>query len=92
LAIAQQHGFESYAITFRCGQRHEYEIEAARRIAEHMRVAQHVVVDFDLRLFGGSVLTGDIALPRDRSVQETGGRESLRRQQRVGVPLLQSVR
>ena len=72
LGIAQEQGFETHAITFRYGQRHAMEIESAHRIAERMQVAQHVVVEFDLRVFGGSALTADIAVPQDRSVEEMG--------------------
>jgi 7-cyano-7-deazaguanine synthase len=67
LAIAQAEGFDVHALTFRYGQRHEVEIEAARRIAARMGVAAHVVADIDLRAFGGSALTGDIAVPKGRS-------------------------
>ena len=67
LAIAQAEGFDVYALTFRYGQRHEVEIDAARRIAARMGVAAHVVTDIDLRAFGGSALTSDIAVPKGRS-------------------------
>ena len=53
-------------MTFRYGQRHSSEIEAARRVARHYGVRDHVVVDIDLRTFGGSALTADIAVPKDR--------------------------
>lgn len=72
LAIAISQGYEPHAITFRYGQRHEVEIEAARRVAAEMGVAQHVVVDINLRLFGGSALTDDIAVPKGRSAEEMG--------------------
>ncbi|HEY3320681.1 MAG TPA: 7-cyano-7-deazaguanine synthase QueC [Planctomycetota bacterium] len=72
LAIAKSDGFELYALTFRYGQRHDIEIEAARRIAAKMQVAQHVVTAFDLRLFGGSALTSDISVPKGRSLAEMG--------------------
>jgi 7-cyano-7-deazaguanine synthase len=72
LAIAKQANFLPYALTFRYGQRHEAEIEAARRIAARFGVAQHVVVDIDLRLFGGSALTSDIAVPKNRDLAEMG--------------------
>jgi 7-cyano-7-deazaguanine synthase len=72
LAIARRDGFETYAMTFRYGQRHEEEIAAARRIAAHSGVARHVVVEFDLRQFGGSALTGDIAVPKDRDETAIG--------------------
>lgn len=77
LAIAQHSGFEPYALTFRYGQRHETEIEAARRIAEKLRVSQHIVVPIDLRQFGGSALTSSIAVPKGRSLDEIG----------TGIPL-----
>ncbi len=70
LAVAQREGFEIYALTFNYGQRHEVEIEAARRIAASFGVAGHVVAQIDLRVFGGSALTSDIAVPKDRAVAE----------------------
>ena len=73
LAIARSEGFDPYALTFRYGQRHDVEIEAARRVAAALGVAQHVVVQIDLRLFGGSALTADdIAVPRDRALDQMG--------------------
>ena len=66
LALAQRDGFAVHALTFRYGQRHEIEVEAARRVAEAFRVAAHEIVAFDLRRFGGSALTADIAVPKDR--------------------------
>ncbi len=68
LAVAKRDGFTPYAMTFRYGQRHSVEIEAARRIAAAQGVAQHVVVDIDLRQWGGSALTGNIDVPKDRDV------------------------
>jgi 7-cyano-7-deazaguanine synthase len=70
LAIARAEGFVPYAMTFRYGQRHAIEIEAARRIADRFGVAGHEIVDIDLRAFGGSALTGDLAVPKSRSDQE----------------------
>jgi 7-cyano-7-deazaguanine synthase len=70
LAVATREGFEAHALTFRYGQRHEAEIEAARRVASRMGVAQHVVVQIDLRMFGGSALTSDLAVPKDRPIEE----------------------
>ena len=72
LAIAKERGFAPYALTFRYGQRHEGEIEAARRVAAHAGVAQHVIAEIDLRLFGGSALTSDIAIPKGRNLAEMG--------------------
>jgi 7-cyano-7-deazaguanine synthase len=66
LALAMRDGFDVYAMSFRYGQRHEQEIAAASRIAESNGVAKHVIVDIDLRIFGGSALTADIAVPKDR--------------------------
>jgi len=67
LVIALDEGFVAYALTFRYGQRHAVEIDAARRIARTLPVAEHVVIDFDLRTFGGSALTGNLAVPKGRS-------------------------
>ena len=72
LAIAQAEGFETYGLTFRYGQRHEGEIEAARQVAARLGVEQHVIADIDLRLFGGSALTADIDVPKDRPAHEMG--------------------
>jgi|SRR5918911_246409 7-cyano-7-deazaguanine synthase len=70
LAIAKSEGYEIYALTFRYGQRHEVEIDAARRIAALYGVAEHVVAQIDLRAFGGSALTDDIAVPKGRALDE----------------------
>jgi 7-cyano-7-deazaguanine synthase len=68
LAIAQAEGYDVFAISFRYGQRHKIELDSARRVAERMRVLKHIVVDIDLRQFGGSALTDEIAVPKGRSV------------------------
>jgi 7-cyano-7-deazaguanine synthase len=70
LAIAQSQGFEAYAMSFRYGQRHVVELESAQRIAALMSVRKHVIVDFDLRQFGGSALTADIEVPKGRDAAE----------------------
>lgn len=72
LAMAKAQGFECHALSFRYGQRHATELEAATRIARSMEVAQHKVADIDLRLFGGSALTDDIAVPKAESVEDMG--------------------
>ncbi len=72
LAIAQQEGYEVYALSFRYGQRHSAELTAAQRVAERFGVAQHVIADIDLRVFGGSALTSEIAVPKDRPLDEMG--------------------
>ena len=67
LAIAKQEGFACYAMTFRYGQRHSGEIEAARRVACAMQATEHRIVDVDLAAFGGSALTDvKLAVPKDR--------------------------
>jgi 7-cyano-7-deazaguanine synthase len=70
LAYALDAGFVVHAMTFRYGQRHAVEIEAARRIARQFGVRDHVVVDIDLRVFGGSALTSDVEVPKDRTPEE----------------------
>ena len=70
LAHAVHDGFDVFAMTFRYGQRHVTEIDAARRVAAHYPVRDHVIVDIDLRTFGGSALTSDIAVPKDRAASE----------------------
>ncbi len=70
LAIAKARGFNCYALTFRYGQRHAIEIEAARRVAARLEVEEHVIADINLRMFGGSALTSDLAVPKDRPLTE----------------------
>jgi 7-cyano-7-deazaguanine synthase len=72
LAIARAEGYVPYALSFRYGQRHHVELDAARRVAEAQGVARHVVADIDLRVFGGSALTDDIDVPRHGSADELG--------------------
>jgi 7-cyano-7-deazaguanine synthase len=72
LAIAASEGFVCHALSFRYGQRHEAELQAARRVAERAGVAQHVVAEIDLRAFGGSALTSDIPVPKGRRIEEMG--------------------
>jgi 7-cyano-7-deazaguanine synthase len=71
-AIAGADGFEVYALTFEYGQRHRIEIERARLVGRRLGVRDHVVIAVDLRAFGGSALTSDIAVPKHRSVDEIG--------------------
>ncbi|HEX7998786.1 MAG TPA: 7-cyano-7-deazaguanine synthase QueC [Pyrinomonadaceae bacterium] len=70
LAIARSEGYETYALTFRYGQRHELEIEAARRIGALFGVSRHVIAEIDLREFGGSALTSEMAVPKGRALAE----------------------
>ena len=70
LAYAVDAGYRAHAMTFRYGQRHAVEIDAARRVARAFDVSDHIVVDIDLRAFGGSALTADIAVPHARSLEK----------------------
>jgi len=70
LAIAQAEGFDVHALSFRYGQRHAGELEAAGSIAKKAGVSQHLEIEIDLRKFGGSALTSDIAVPKDRGLDE----------------------
>jgi 7-cyano-7-deazaguanine synthase len=70
LAIAKGEGYAPYALTFRYGQRHEVETQAAQKIASYFKVKEHVIADINLRLFGGSALTSDISVPKDRSLED----------------------
>jgi 7-cyano-7-deazaguanine synthase len=72
LAHAVHEGFDVHAMTFRYGQRHASEIDAARRVAAAYAVRDHVIVDIDLRTFGGSALTSDIDVPKDRDLETVG--------------------
>lgn len=73
-AIALHEGFDVHALSVRYGQRHAVEVEAARRVAERLGIRQHVIVDLDLRAFGGSALTGDVPVPKDTPLAEIGAR------------------
>jgi 7-cyano-7-deazaguanine synthase len=64
MAVARRDGFDCHALSFDYGQRHRIELEAASRLANSFRAAQHLVVPIDLRLFGGSALTADIDVPK----------------------------
>lgn len=68
LALARRDGYEVDALSFRYGQRHAHELEAARRIAARYGVVRHEIVEIDLRPFGGSALTADIPVPKGRDV------------------------
>lgn len=70
LAIARAEGYEPYALSFSYGQRHSVELEAAKRVAASLGAAQHRIANIDLRAFGGSALTDDIAVPKGRDANE----------------------
>jgi 7-cyano-7-deazaguanine synthase len=75
LAIARDEGYVPYALSFRYGQRHDVELEAAGCVAESLGAAAHVVADIDLRVFGGSALTADIAVPHHERVEDLDSTE-----------------
>jgi 7-cyano-7-deazaguanine synthase len=71
-AVALDRGFEVSALSFRYGQRHAAEIEASQRVARQLGLRRHVVLDIDLRAFGGSALTGDLEVPKDTPLAQIG--------------------
>jgi len=71
-AIARAEGFRLFALTLRYGQRHAQELQAARSVAAALRVERHVELDVDLRAFGGSSLTTDAPVPKDRPLDAGG--------------------
>jgi 7-cyano-7-deazaguanine synthase len=77
LALALKDGFQIHALTFDYGQRHRCELEAARRVVASLGVLQHIVIKIDLRTFGGSALTADLDVPRNRSAGDM----------HVGIPI-----
>ena len=70
LAIAKREGYEVFALSFAYGQRHGWELEAARRVAEAQGATEHKIATIDLRVFGGSALTDDIDVPKGRAMDE----------------------
>jgi 7-cyano-7-deazaguanine synthase len=73
LAVAKGEGWETYALSFDYGQRHRGEVDAARSLARQLGARDHRVVKLDLRAIGGSALTSDIAVPKDRGEGEIAG-------------------
>ncbi|QIK38784.1 7-cyano-7-deazaguanine synthase QueC [Caldichromatium japonicum] len=72
LAVACASGYSPYALSFRYGQRHAVELEAAARIAAACEVAEHAIIEIDLRRFGGSALTADLAVPKSQDLRAIG--------------------
>jgi 7-cyano-7-deazaguanine synthase len=72
LAIARSQGYETYALSFEYGQRHQRELEAARRIAKSLGAKEHRTVKIDNQIFAGSALTDDVDVPKSRSEEEIG--------------------
>lgn len=79
LAIAKSQGFDCVALSFRYGQRHLHELTCAKQVAASQGVAKHLTVDIDLRQFGQSALTSDIAVPKHDTVEEVA--------QQTGIPI-----
>src|SRR6516225_2829693 len=69
LAVARGDGFRCHALTIAYGQRHSAELQAARRVAAQLGAVEHRIVPLDLRAFGGSALTADLEVPKDRSAE-----------------------
>ena len=69
IAIAKSQGFKLYALTFDYGQRHKYELVSAKKVAKYFGVIEHRVIKIDLRSFGGSALTDDIEVPKNRDIK-----------------------
>jgi 7-cyano-7-deazaguanine synthase len=72
LALARRDGFDCYALSFDYGQRHRVELESAARVAKSLGAVRHLVVRIDLRVFGGSALTSEIAVPKGRTTADMG--------------------
>lgn len=72
MAMAKNAGYEIYSLSFFYGQRHAFELEAARKVAECLGAKKHLVIDVDLKKIGGSALTDDIEVPKSRDIREMG--------------------
>ena len=70
LALAKREGFEIHALSFDYGQRHQHELEAARRVVQSLGITHHAFMRFDLRAVGGSALTADIEVPKSRDLRQ----------------------
>lgn len=74
LAVARSQGFELHALSFFYHQRHRAELDAARRVARHVGVKEHLVLELPLNLIGGSALTGDLEVPKDVALEDMQNR------------------
>jgi 7-cyano-7-deazaguanine synthase len=72
MAMAKEAGYEIYSLSFAYGQRHAFELKAARKVARQMNVARHLVIDVDLKKIGGSALTDEIPVPKADTVDDIG--------------------
>jgi 7-cyano-7-deazaguanine synthase len=73
-AMALSQGYDVHALTFRYGQRHSAELAAARSVAQQLGITKHVILDIDLRAFGGSALTGELEVAKDTPIEDIGQR------------------
>lgn len=73
LGVARRDGFDCYALSFDYGQRHSVELAAAARVAQFFHATEHKTAKIDLRIFGASALTADLAVPKHSSVDDIGG-------------------
>ena len=71
-AIAKNMGYELYALTIDYGQRHKIEIDAAKKIAQHLEITKHIIMSIDLRLFGMSSLTSNLEVPKNVPIGQIG--------------------
>ena len=67
MAIAKEEGYEIYSLSFNYGQRHSFELKKASEVANFFNAKEHLIIDIDLRKIGGSALTSDIEIPKNRS-------------------------
>ena len=72
LAYAKSNGYECYALSFDYGQRHKFELKAAKKVAKALGAVKHEIVTVDLSRFGGSALTSDIPVPKSRTIKQIG--------------------
>lgn len=70
LAVATREGYATYALSFRYGQRHKHELEYAAKVARYFDVVEHVTFDVNIGTFGGSALTADIDVPKNRAIED----------------------
>jgi len=67
LVIAKEQGYKCYGLSFKYGQRHQFEIKSAKKLARHYNISDHITMNIDLRKFGGSALTDNIQVPKKRN-------------------------
>ena len=72
MAMARAEGYDIYSLSFHYGQRHAFELEAAKRLADYFGAKRHLALEIDLRVIGGSALTADIDVPKGRSDEAIG--------------------